>query len=92
MVHVGQLFLNLFNHLEIVVYVKLKNLKEYSFSILVYYQGWYITLIKRDETERRKKERELELAKSSLDTQERTIQHFEQERKKMEQKLDSSKL
>lgn len=55
-------------------------------------QGWYITLIKRDNTERRKKERELEMAKSSLDTQERTIKHFEEERRKMVEKMDSSQL
>lgn len=63
--------------------------------ILVVYgnpQGWYITLIKQDTTERRKKERELEMAKNSLDTQERTIKHFEEERKKMIEKMDSSQL
>lgn len=32
------------------------------------------------------------MAKNSLDTQERTIKHFEEERKKMIEKMDSSQL
>ena len=32
------------------------------------------------------------MAKISLDAQERTLKHFEEERKRMEEQLDSSKL
>ena len=55
-------------------------------------QGWFITYIQRDEKERRKREREIEEMKSNMDLQERQLRHFEEEKKKMEQHLDKSKL
>ena len=55
-------------------------------------QGWFITYIRRDENERRKREREIEEQKNSMDLQERTLKHFEEEKKKLEKTLDKSKL
>ena len=55
-------------------------------------KGWYITYIRRDDKERRKKQLEMEELKNNMDMEERTLRHFEQEKKRMEQTLDKSKL
>ncbi|OAO12444.1 DNA/RNA-binding protein KIN17 [Blastocystis sp. ATCC 50177/Nand II] len=55
-------------------------------------RGPYITYIKHDEEGRRRKQRELELAKSSLDEQERQLKHFEEEHERMVMTMDKSQL
>ena len=55
-------------------------------------RGWYITYIQRDEKERLRKQRELDLARSNQDVQDRTIKHFEEERERMEKTMDAKRL
>ena len=62
------------------------------FLLRIELEGWYITYIQRDEKERMRKQRELDLARSNQDVQDRTIKHFEEERERMEKTMDAKRL